>query len=760
MNEDIAERLAASLPGEVSPEKLRALVPRARERHLQPGETLLRQGEAAAHIYVVVTGRLRAEVHDGSDAPHRFTPLEAGTVLGEIAVLTGGRREATVVAETAVTIIELAVADFQRLLASDPECAQRITELATQRLRETQLARQLKRLFPEVSESGRNAILASVDWMHLQAGEYLVRRGDPADCAYVLVSGRLRVTDDEGARVGGAEVGPGELVGEMALVEGGSRSATLVAVRDAQVARIARDAFLDALRDHPEALLRIAQMALQRTMSNNIQKQGEDRRTIALVALHPQVDLPAFAGALATELARVDIAGLLTQTHAQETAGAQGLAVAGPGSPGFARLAQWLQEQEVRYDTLLLQTSADWGPWNDLVLRHADHVVLVADAAADPAWTAAETRSHDALGARVDRHSASRVRQSLVLVHAERGPGETECPCGTARWLEPRSVDACYHLRRGHADDLSRLARILAERPITLVLSGGGARGLAHLGVMRALREAGVPVDVVAGTSIGAVIATLVALDIEPEEQAALAKTVLTRSLLDWTLPLVGLIKGSQMRERADFVTGGRDIEDLWLPLFIVSTNLTRSQVAVHRQGSITRALRASTTIPGVLPPVVYGDDLHVDGGVLDNVPVEPMRRAYPRGQIIAVDVAEATGVPAREDFGLSVSGWGLLARRLLPGTRAPQVPGIAATLIQSMLAGSSQGRDRVISGDLADLYLDLDLPRCGLFQFEAADRIIAAGHAAATARVREWTASLPPEMRVASDNGRVGRTP
>ena len=751
VNEDIAGKLAASLPGGMSPGTLRALAARARERHLQPGETLLRQGDAAEQVYVVVAGRLCALFHDSAGSSHAFATLEAGALLGEIAVLTGGRREATVIADTAATVMELVAADFERLLESDPDIARRLAEQATQRLRQAQLAHQLTILFPEVSEPARGALLAGVDWVPLRAGEHLVRRGDTADSAYIVVAGRLRVTDDQRAPLGGSEVGPGELVGEMALVEGGIRTATLVAVRDTHVARIERAGFLDALRDHPEALLRIARVALQRSM-HTARKPGEQRRTIALVALHSGVNLPGFADSLVREMGRVDAAGLRTRAQAHEAVGARCLDRGNPDSPGFARLTQWLQEQEARHETLLLQATGEWTSWNDLVLRQADHAVLIADAGADPELTATEARMREALGARGRGQNASRLRQSLVLLHADAGTAEREAPRRSARWLAPRDVDACYHLRRGHAGDLSRLSRILAERPISLVLSGGGARGFAHLGVVRALQEAGVPVDMVAGTSMGAVIATLVALDLDPWEQAVRAKSVLTPSLLDWTLPLAGLVKAGRMTERADRITGGRDIEDLWLPWFIVSTNLTRSESVAHRRGSITRALRASVAIPGVIPPVAYGDELHVDGGVLDNLPVEPMRRINPRGLVIAVDVALNEGPRVPEDFGLSVSGWQLLARRLASGRRGPYVPGVGGTLVQSMIAGSSRARDRVIADGLADLYLDLHLPRCGMLDFGRPDPLIAAGYESAAPRVRAWAATLPAGMRRGGD--------
>lgn len=169
-----------------------------------------------------------------------------------------------------------------------------------------------------------------------------------------------------------------------------------------------------------------------------------------------------------------------------------------------------------------------------------------------------------------------------------------------------------------------------------------------------------------AGTSMGAVMAAFLALDLGADERTARAKAALC-DLMDLTLPLAGLVKGGRMAELAEREFGGRDLEDLWRPCLAVSTNLTRSEPAVHRRGSIVKALRASVALPGIVPPVVYGGELHVDGGVLDNLPVRQLRRASPRGPIVAVNVSPSAGPRATEDFGLSLSGWGLLARRLRP---------------------------------------------------------------------------------------------
>ena len=183
-------------------------------------------------------------------------------------------------------------------------------------------------------------------------------------------------------------------------------------------------------------------------------------------------------------------------------------------------------------------------------------------------------------------------------------------------------------------------------------------------GVLQALREQGVPVDQVAGCSMGSAIAAAIALDVHGEELLALVEQQFHK-LLDYTMPVVSIVKGRRIMDNIEATLGGWDIEDLWVPYYCVSTNLTKSRLEVHRRGSTAVAVRASVAIPGVLPPVPYDGDLLVDGGVLNNMPFEVMRDDSTIGTIIAVDVAPDQGPRARADFGMSVSGFRALGASL-----------------------------------------------------------------------------------------------
>jgi NTE family protein len=206
------------------------------------------------------------------------------------------------------------------------------------------------------------------------------------------------------------------------------------------------------------------------------------------------------------------------------------------------------------------------------------------------------------------------VEQVLIVLH-ENGD---RLPVGTKRWLSPREINLHHHVRMNRSDDFKRLARFAAGRTIGLVLGGGGARGFAHMGVIRALTEAGVPLDIVGGTSIGALIAAQPAMGWD--YQTMLEKNrecfVKAKPLSDYTIPLTSIIGGRKLDDCLKKGFQDIRIEDLWLNYFSLSSDLTTAQITVQRHGYLWEAVRASISIPGILPPVINGKSLLIDGRI------------------------------------------------------------------------------------------------------------------------------------------------
>ena len=406
-----------------------------------------------------------------------------------------------------------------------------------------------------------------------------------------------------------------------------------------------------------------------------------------------------------------------------------GISESGVQDPAHIRLRQWLHEVEESHRFLIYRTDDRHPRWTDLAIRQSDHVVFYARAAGDPGLREVERRTQ---GLRAGRPH----RSSLVLWHGREVPR----PVGTARWLAVRDVETVHHVREGDRETFARLARVLAGRAVGVVLGGGGARGFAHLGVLRALEELGVPVDIIGGASIGATVSLPAAQGMRPADAVTAAKGYF-RSLLDYTLPVASLLSGRRISTSLQQFAGSWDIEDLWLTYYCVSTDITTARTVVHRRGNLARAVRASIAIPGVLPPVPYAGALLVDGGVLNNLPLDVMRELNPTGPVIALHVSPPRGPRAKTDFGLSLSGWRLAIERMLPWRQPVQVPTMIATILRAMFVGADTAVTNMLRDGLADLYLNINASLVGFLDFESVDKVEKVGYDASIGRLREWIA-------------------
>jgi predicted acylesterase/phospholipase RssA/CRP-like cAMP-binding protein len=585
---------------------------------------------------------------------------------------------------------------------------------------------------------------AAVTWVHLAAGGRPFAEGDPADDAFVVVSGRLRATaaqpDGESRLL--AEMGAGELVGELALLTRESRSATVSAVRDADLARLDRARFEGLAARHAGASAAIARLVAERLRraTSAAPLVARESLVVVIAPLSAGIDAVGFgrrlAGALAAhgsvEIVDPARAREVIRTHGDASGATTGAAVdATREHAALPALRAWLDRLEGAARCLVLIADPTWTPWTERALHQADELVLLADLEGDPARS--ELEGHlDA-----DRPAPTGPHRTLVLLR----PDGT-APSATAGWLQARAVDEHLHLRRDVLADIERLARSLTGTSVGLVLGGGGARGFAHIGVLRAMRDLGIPIDAVGGTSSGALVGATHALGLAPETiQARAAQHV--HKLIDPTLPLVSVFRGRGLRRGLEAVLGGGAIEDLALPYFAVATNLTRAELVVVDRGPLVAAVRASMSLPGVYPPVTRDGELLVDGGLLANVPIDVMARRLRGGRIVAVDVSPTVDSVRYDDFEPDLSGWGLLARRVRPFRRdRRRLPSIVETLNRAAVAGSVHLRQQRRPG--TELLLRPPVERFGLLQMEALPTIAEAGYRGSIEALRAWWTGHP----------------
>lgn len=720
-----------------------ALIDAGTERALAPGHILCTEGDDSDEAYIVLSGQLDASVagHAGdiSVAEHG-----QGALVGEVTTLIGGRRTATLTTTTAdARVVVVDRNSLQAVFAQHPEAAGEVLRRARERTDRTRVAALLSHELQAQDAAAVAAIARCVTWRSLNAGETLFRRGDTADAAYLVVSGRLLLDELDGdAHDAAIEIGRGGIIGEFGLLESRGRSATVTAIRDTSLARLGGDDFRELTVDHTELAMGLVRRIIDRNGRENASASSSRSFAIAVTAEIDVTERAAMIARMQTALAACGPTTLLDADGVDGALGFDGLADTPSGSFGEVRLSELFHQSETDADHMMLDLGACAGTtddprpnWTRRALQHADQVVIVTS----PNPNLAE---HGRIRRLLDLAPPA-IPHWIALLHPQR------CgrPVGGRELRDRYGVDEVHHLRRHTDDDVARLARLAAGRGVGLVLSGGGARGHAHIGVLRALLEQSVPVDRVVGASMGSIVAAMTAQGRTPAEALADMKDG-AGDLLDYTLPIVSLVKGDRIVKVLDKQFGDLDFDDLWIRFACTSTNMTTAQSIVHRDGPIGRAIRASISIPGVLPPVVDGDHLLADGGILDNLPVGVLADDPSIGTIIASDVAPPLGPRAKGDYGLSVSGWAALRSKFIPRvlTRrraepAPKLPGVAGTLMRAMLIGSSQSRDDHLASGAIDLYLDLDLRTVSLLDFGQVDSATALGYEAANGRVAEWLA-------------------
>ena len=307
------------------------------------------------------------------------------------------------------------------------------------------------------------------------------------------------------------------------------------------------------------------------------------------------------------------------------------------------------------------------------------------------------------------------------------------------RWLSERHVDRHFHIRTDHQDDLDRVVQYFLRRENGLVLSGGGSRGFAHAGIVKAMREAEMPVDIVAGVSMSSLIGAGCAFSEDLDEMVGSLKVRIGRMLTDYTLPFMSLARGRRFDRGVKDIFGDTNIEDLWLPYFCVSSNLTRAVTVVHRTGPLWRAIRASSSLPGVIPPIVDNGDMLYDGCLLNNLPVDVMREEIRTGLLIAVDVVPPVDMDIHATELENPSGWRLAWSRLNPLTRSIEIPDILSIINRASVLGSIRQRQQLIEGDLVDLYLRPPLGEFKILDFSVADRALEIGYTYGISEIDKW---------------------
>lgn len=526
----------------------------------------------------------------------------------------------------------------------------------------------------------RAALALELEPLAVARSDVLMRQGEAADAMYIVVSGRFAVFLD-GRATPVSEIGPGQPMGEIAFLAGGERTATVTALRDSLVLRLDKARFDQVTASNP-ALWRLITVALARRVAGlNVARAlppDPRPRTLALIRAGtshmPDDFVFALAKALGTASQKRKARGRRVQVV--DRARAEALLPAGANYDS-AEATTAFNDLERQSDFVVYIADADLTTWSNKAIRQADIVLAVGCFDSDPALNVLERRAAELLP-----HTSMR----LVLLHATRKP-----ITGTRRWLARRNVAMHHHVARDDSEDVARLARFLKGTAVGLIACGGGALCTAQIGLYRAFIEAGVTFDIMGGTSGGSAYTAAFALGRTPEEIDAATHEMFVenRAMRRLTWPRYSLIDHKHFDAELKRLYGGHDIEDLWIPYFAISSDLSCNALCRHDTGDLWAAVRASAAIPVVLPPYYTGDGhMLVDGCLLDNVPIGTMHNLKSGPNVVM-----SFEVPQLERFNVSYdalpSRRALISAAMNPFRRnaLPAAPGLMTVLMRSLMA-------------------------------------------------------------------------
>ena len=696
---------------------------------LKQNDILFNQDDPGDSLYVLIAGMLgvRQRHADGSEA--EIDKLASGAIVGELALLSGQKRTATVYAINDCGLLRLTKPAFDQLSPAEKQTLVDMEHTVVARWHRLQLSKVLSNLFGQLDANELHMMQERMEWLHLSNGDVLFRQGDVSDGMYIVLNGRLRfsATDSQGNVVASSEVGPGETIGEFALITKELRSATVFAVRETNLVKLTPEVFATFVQERPQMMGQLTRIIVERQQQDLKQTKptSPPQLTLAIVPTSPTIDAFSFAQALANAMSNYGDAYPLDAQHFNKYTDYENAAQTAVDSPQNTAIIAMLDELETKHKYLLYVADAELSNWTRRCLGQADRVLLLADPSQTPQPGTVEQWLNQ---------FEVPIRTELVLWH----PPQTEHPQETAVWLDKRQVQAHHHIRQGNNKHIARLARRLTGHAIGLVLSGGAARGYAHIGVFRALDELGIPVDYVGCTSMGSIVGgSIVKFEDYQELYDVYQVEADPKLFFDHTLPIASLMASHKITRFLRRVFGDSLIEDQWIPFFCVASNLTTAEPVVYQRGPIWRAIRASISIPAVFTPVMEDGDVVVDGGVIDNFPVATMAKLCESDRIVGVNISPHQDKKRYYDFDTGISGWRILFSRLNPFTKSLRAPSMVGVILRTLEINSTRRAKEEEA--LVDVIIHPDVKKFKMTDYAQWKAIAQTGYDAALAPLTEW---------------------
>lgn len=660
------------------------LTPLISFQEVPEGCSLFTAGRQSENLYIILDGELGLYMpFTISGETFYLQSRKKGDTAGDFAVLNGGEHLVSAIAIKKTRVAQFPRSAFDQLAGIDSGILAYVYDAAAVLSRCVTLAGSFLRLFGDISNAVMDSLLEQTEIRHYRSGQVLFEEGDPPDGLYIAISGKLIVetTNQDGQRSKVAEVHAPETIGELALLANSNRTSTVIAARESTLALLSRAAFDEIIAPRAQLLMQLSRLVVNRHVANIREEVATAAdRNFVVIPLDAQLPLRRFVHQLKSSMRELDSSLSINSQSFDTLYGRTGASQTGFDDVFNPAIAEWLDDKENRFESLMYVADKEWTPWTRRCVNRADRILLVANASPDN-----DTSIREMERQLHEMFSQSRIcpRIDLVLLHSS----ATKQPTGTAQWLDIRKLDSFYHVRMNDKLHFGRLARRMRNCARGIVFSGGGARGYAHLGVHKLIEEQSIEIDYIGGSSMGGLLGAAMAMGHNYESIKELSATFASkRALYDYTLPLASIMTSAKLTNFCKHVYKTTRIEDLWTPFFCVSSNLADGREVIHSKGPLWKVVRSTISLPGIFSPVPMSNgDLLIDGAVLNSFPVDVMLECLGgKGNIIGVNVSRIPEQFNYYDFGTTLSGWEVLLSRLNPFAETIRIPRMVETLLRS----------------------------------------------------------------------------
>ncbi|MEM1243751.1 MAG: patatin-like phospholipase family protein [Pseudomonadota bacterium] len=528
-------------------------------------------------------------------------------------------------------------------------------------------------LFKDKNEKVFKSLLKISSPITLEKNAALFNYGDTADALYILVHGRL-ASISKNAEIS-AIIKPGELVGEIGVFANSSHMLTIKALRRSKLLKIDGPTFLKLCETNPDLLKEVNQLLINRLRSTLqlIEHKEVKRRCSCIITSSSKIDYQHFFTALNLSLDNSKTLIVAQSQFLKEETNSK------------LKVEQLFNSLEDEYENLIYiaHPTSDQYWWNACI-NNADKLYILVD-------TQKQKIYDPLLKKKLEYETSDVVERNLILLreHARQNIK------GSQRWIENYACKNHYHVALDDTASIKRFMRFLLDIQVSLTISGGLFRGWAAIGMLKALYENDIPIDIIGGTSIGAVVAAAhIFCENDYDNLYEFFNKIYTAEerpfrFHRYTIPITSFLSSANGTLALKKLFKSKTIEDLPLNFFCVGFNLTQAQPHIFRNGLLWLALRATSALPVLIPPVEINSELIVDGAINNNFPIDIMHTILENtGLYIGIDLGNCRGIPEKYHFPPILKPLNLLLYKL--GLKHYTLPKLNKVLHDSLFANTT----------------------------------------------------------------------